>query len=621
MPNFQYQQRAEVQSTSPEAVTVDRTQPTYIQPARPLVSACMTAMAFVTQVPTVPETVTVDRTQPTYVQPNRAVSRAAGTTWVGPISTLAEAVTFDRWNPTYPQASRVPSYAPGTTYASPVSESPENTSEDRWEPFFGQPDRTARYAQGTSTVNPVGIPESVTVDRWSPVWQQVTRQVVYRTPSDTAEPFVTTSAAAAPSLDFLQQHPQPNRTVKPLNGSLSVPILTTAQESISVDRWVATWQQPDRSPKPTAQSLHVWPIATPVASVTAIDWFVPTIQPARPARLLNFSVANPVLTTAVETVTADRWQPTWIQPDRSVRRAPSWSAFVSLDPTSIDRWVPGYVQPDRTVLRASSLSVWVPDEPIVVDKFGPTWIQPNRFVRRADGTTVGIPVLVPVPSIAYLVQHPQPDRTVRPLNGSLSVAILSTAPEATSLDRWLPSWRQPDRIVRYADSSGGTNVLGVVTPPATLYRDNDAYINGPATIVALLNATGEFGVVVFSRETNNGTRVSSSIGSAAIVTPGKNSRMIPQPNPARKLRVATYTIEIQVSREEPEDARTEADRLFSVIQNVLSSVSLGGFTLFEQSVVSDDYYTSYQHPVVKIYATCQFGYVVDMSIGGFRQTV
>ena len=156
--------------------------------------------------------------------------------------------------------------------------------------------------------------------------------------------------------------------------------------------------------------------------------------------------------------------------------------------------------------------------------------------------------------------------------------------------------------------------------PTVVYRDDDAYVNGPLSMVSLLKATGEFSDVVFARETNNGTRVASETGSVAIVTPGKNAKLSSQPNPFRKLRQANYVIEIQVSRDEPEDAQAEADRLFAVVHNALNNVSLGGFTLFDQSVLNTDYYTARDHPVVKILARGVFGYVVDLSSGGFRVT-
>jgi hypothetical protein len=154
------------------------------------------------------------------------------------------------------------------------------------------------------------------------------------------------------------------------------------------------------------------------------------------------------------------------------------------------------------------------------------------------------------------------------------------------------------------------------------FRDDDAFIgsdiaDSATSIVGLLEATGEFDRVNYGSGPDD-DRSTSQMGRVAVITPDPRARMAGQPSPKRRVRQATYTLTVKYRVEEVADKRAEADRLFAVCHNVLEGVSYGGFTLFEDSMLTDDIYDDSRHPEIRLTMRGMFSYVVNFSSHGVK---
>lgn len=211
--------------------------------------------------------------------------------------------------------------------------------------------------------------------------------------------------------------------------ALAKPVLG-GPETVSVDRWLQPLSQPVWAKRLPTGGVT----APPVAPVPAtIGWLAPLATPQFRKAVQPASGAAAPVSTSPETTTVDRWQ----QP----LSLPLWSK-------SPRAWAPFLAEPLSESPETSS-----PDR----------WLQPlslpvRRMAAPADSPALFWSGFTPPPpaftSLGWLPSFEVPRLPQRPRPASGGVGPLSTAPETTTVDRWLaplslPLWRR-DGVAPYA---------------------------------------------------------------------------------------------------------------------------------------------------------------------------
>jgi hypothetical protein len=156
--------------------------------------------------------------------------------------------------------------------------------------------------------------------------------------------------------------------------------------------------------------------------------------------------------------------------------------------------------------------------------------------------------------------------------------------------------------------AAGASYTGIVTP----YRDRDAY----DSIISLLNATGEFDVIVFA-STPNRDNLPPSARRVCVISPTRQPGFTHSNDgsPGRRYHRVSYTLTLKVIEENTEDAYALMDRLDAVVHNALESVAYGGFTIPWQSTLTTGKTDDTRHPEYRMAITGTFAYVVESHVG------
>lgn len=145
---------------------------------------------------------------------------------------------------------------------------------------------TFLYQQKAEPVQVVAAVVVPSIDGWGPTWLQPSR-VLASTALIAGSLFAPTqvpAAIVAPSTDWIQQHPQPIRAPRQVEGQVVGPVSTAVVALLAPLDWQQFHPQPDRTPKKTDGTSVAPVLPTPNPVVPSYDWFQSHPQPDRTAK-------------------------------------------------------------------------------------------------------------------------------------------------------------------------------------------------------------------------------------------------------------------------------------------------------------------------------------------------